>query len=74
MEANNGQLQQLLVLGGLALANLSAIVGSYISMRIAIAELKLITKQNTKDINGIAAFVGTPTALARTKAGTEGEE
>lgn len=63
------QTQQVLVLGGLALANLGAIVGSYVSMRIAIAELKIQVAQNTKDINGLAGFVGTPTAMARTKVG-----
>lgn len=74
MEANNEQLNQLLVLGGLAVANLAGIVGSWISMRIAIAELKVEVKRNTKDIDGIASFVGTPTAFARIRSGaSEGE-
>lgn len=67
MEANNDQLQAVVVVGGLVLANLAAVVGSYISMRIAIAELKIQVAQNTKDIDGVAGYVGTPKAKARPK-------
>lgn len=71
MESNGDQLNAVVVVGGLVLANLAAVVGSYIAMRIAIAELKLITKQNTKDINGLAKVIGTPTAIARAQAEEE---
>lgn len=67
MDPSNVQ-DQLVVIGGLAIANLGAIMGAWISLHVKIAKLEVRTELNTKDIDGIASYVETPKSKGRKSA------
>lgn len=55
------------VVATLIVTNFGAIVAGYVSIRVAIAELKLKAERTEKDLDNIAKLIGTNRAIGEEK-------
>lgn len=54
-------------MASIAITIITTVFGAYVAIRVAIKGLEKDVVHIKKDLDGIAAFIGTPTALARLK-------
>jgi len=65
---NSSELTKVVALGGLLLANIGAIMGAFISIKVSLAKLETQSQNHTKDIDNLAEIIGTQRSRSRSRA------